>query len=541
MEQLDIMEFGLRGLSYDKAPWMEGPEFLSQAVNVRIEDQWIKSIGAPADFTTFPYTGTPTWLMPVETLSTYFWVVASDTQIGAFDGTTWFDITPTVFTSVDVDARWGGFVSGTVPVVNNPQSFPMYWAPVTGATKLQYLPYDPSTSWLDADRKCQRMVAHKGFMIALGVTSGANIFPDLVQWSDVAEPGTIPTTWIPAADNSAGSQDIPDDGGRIVDAIVLNDDVLIFKENSIWRMTFIGGVFVWSFTKITTTLGLIAPQSAVEVKGKIYFIADGDLVVTDGFQTRSFAEGRVRRLVSGNVSSTQFKNSFAVRHFDRKEVWFCFVSAEASTYPDVAVVWNWTDDTFTLIELDQYGMISFGIQPEPGAVENWDSGQVYPTRPPDGLPSPINPPEDPSWNFWSGNWGGRAFNPLNDILVAVQPNSARLQIVDASEDSGDLDAVVTVQKLGIPVLGNKDSFFVASIYPNFTSAGNAVVQMRVGTQVTAGGSVTWKPFTDFTINESVKYDCRATGVFLCIEIKSEKQPYWGVSGLSVQYTFAGER
>jgi hypothetical protein len=543
MELLELPNFGLQGANPDFPPWKLDETHLTRAQNVRVEDGWLQAVDGYEVYTTFPYAGAPVFLMPVQTPTDYFWVVCSESIFGVFDGTTWFDLTPVGYAPVSGTDRWYGFVHGTVPVVGNPEGYPQYWGPVSSAQVFQGLPYNATETWEEKGYKAVKMIAHKGFHIALGVDKNTGEpLRDLVKWSDVAPPGALPSTWEEGDLTAlAGETDIPDNGGHIIDGIPLLDDVIIFKESSLWRMQWLGdSTYVWKLSRITGTVGAIAPDSIVEVQGRIYFIADGDILVTDGFKTESIIEDRFVSTFAPFINPDLYQKSYAVKHYDRKEIWFCVPADESAVaYPNTAIIWNWHNNMLSVFTMDEYGMIAFGIRADAVASELWNDGQGYPeVDPPDGVPQLPTPPDDPAWENWGGSWGSRRFNPLNDILLGIEPISKELRILDNGEDIGGHETNI-VERIGMPIAGHRTTVTVVSIYPQLTST--QAVQIEVGSQMQTGGPVLWQPAVNYDPNTQDHFDCLVTGVTFCFRMTTNGNPFWKMSGMNIYYEIDGER
>ncbi|GAG28067.1 unnamed protein product, partial [marine sediment metagenome] len=229
------------------------------------------------------------WLLPFQTLETFYWIyVGTDDAgttggIGLTDGTTHWDITPAVWAATPAGSITGGVLNG-VPFINNGIDIPVFWdlVPTNVMTTLPGWP---------AAQRCQAMRAFKYHLIAMNMTDAGGDFPDVVAWSDAANPGQIPATWIADPSNQAGSFSIAATPGGVVDGLALRDQFMVYKQHSTAIMQYIAGQFVFSNRKAFVTSGILARNCAAEMYGAHYVITDGDIIQHNGQEVKSLIDG----------------------------------------------------------------------------------------------------------------------------------------------------------------------------------------------------------------------------------------------------------
>ncbi|RLC99050.1 MAG: hypothetical protein DRI46_10165, partial [Chloroflexi bacterium] len=282
---LEIRDFASAGINSDILAWDLPPQFLTEMRNVRIFRNSLSPFGGVVVWKQLPVFN-PGMIMHVGATSGTFWIIAGDTKVYAFDGETFYDITRVGFLNVPNQDLWTDSMLSRIPVINNPGDYPQYWSPQSGATPLTILPWDATNTWEDVGQSCGIMRSHKQFLFALKVQPTGGVgeqIVDGVRWSSPADINGVPESWDELdTTNVAGLTTLGGDGGEIIDGLSLRDAFVVYRERSISVFDYVGGVFVWQIRHMSTTVGLLASYCIAEVKGKHYFIGDGDILVNDG-------------------------------------------------------------------------------------------------------------------------------------------------------------------------------------------------------------------------------------------------------------------
>lgn len=100
-------------------------------------------------------------------------------------------------------------------------------------------------------------------VVALGAETGGVLEPQLIRWSDAGDF----TDWTPTAFNQAGSFEIPT-GTKIVGGLAVGLGALIWTDQDLWSMTYLGLPFVFGFNILSRACGLIG-QRARGVAGSL--------------------------------------------------------------------------------------------------------------------------------------------------------------------------------------------------------------------------------------------------------------------------------
>ena len=83
------------------------------------------------------------------------------------------------------------------------------------------------------------------------------------------------------ATNTAGTQRLAD-GSKIMGAIKGRDDILVWTDNALYTMKFVGAPFTFGFEQVGTNCGLIGKNAAIEIDGVAYWMSNNGFFSFDG-------------------------------------------------------------------------------------------------------------------------------------------------------------------------------------------------------------------------------------------------------------------
>jgi len=83
------------------------------------------------------------------------------------------------------------------------------------------------------------------------------------------------------ATNSAGSQRLQD-GTKIMGALTAKENTLVWTDNALYTMKFVGAPFTFGFEQVGTNCGLIGQNAAVEIDGVAYWMSNNGFFSFDG-------------------------------------------------------------------------------------------------------------------------------------------------------------------------------------------------------------------------------------------------------------------
>lgn len=212
---------------------------------------------------------------------------------------------------------------------------------------LQKFDVDSATQFSDLGGSppsaARHIAAVRDFVVLGDVSSDTT----LVQWSGFnnAEQWTVGT-------NQSDKQQLFT-GGRI-QRIIGGEVGYVFKESSIFRMTYEGLPTVFRFDEFEENRGLLAPGGAVRLGNYIFFMANDGFFRMDarsGATTPIGAEKLDRTVY--NELNTQFLDrvSTAVDPVNQHVYWLYPTTSQADGTPNKAIIHNWVTQKWSQMDL----------------------------------------------------------------------------------------------------------------------------------------------------------------------------------------------
>jgi hypothetical protein len=180
-------------------------------------------------------------------------------------------------------------------------------------------------SELGHDVASGRYASYKDFLVALNLIKGGTEYPAMVKWSDAALYNAVPGSWDEGDPTTlAGETTLTDMRGPIIDGLSLRDSFIIYGDNEVWEMNYVGGTFVFDFRKRFDDVGILNTNCAVEVDGQHYVFDAFDLYTHDGTSKQSIAHDRVKDFVFGGLIKELRHRAFVTHNPKLNEVLFCY-------------------------------------------------------------------------------------------------------------------------------------------------------------------------------------------------------------------------
>tara|TARA_R100000234_G_C5003503_1_gene181491 strand:+ start:3441 stop:5306 length:1866 start_codon:yes stop_codon:yes gene_type:complete len=172
---------------------------------------------------------------------------------------------------------------------------------------------------------------------AIGETS---INPTLVRWSDTESS----IDWTPTSTNQAGGV-LLSQGTTIISALQTRQEILIWTDQGLMSMRFVGEPFIFSFTEIASGPSLIAPNAAVIANNRVYFMDRGGFYVYSGSAQR--LPCTVLDYVFSDLNlNQQFKCFGASIESANEVIWF--YPSKDSTEIDRYVSYNYLENAWSI-------------------------------------------------------------------------------------------------------------------------------------------------------------------------------------------------
>ncbi len=137
--------------------------------------------------------------------------------------------------------------------------------------------------------------------------------------------------------NSAGTQRLQD-GTKIMGALKAKETILVWTDNALYTMKFIGAPFTFGFEQVGTNCGLIGKNAAVEIDGVAYWMSTNGFFAFDG--TVKSLPCTVEDYVYDQADTTKGQQVYAGLNNQYTEVVWYYPSTN-SEYNDQYVVFNY--------------------------------------------------------------------------------------------------------------------------------------------------------------------------------------------------------
>lgn len=463
----------------------------------------------------------PYYHVRVSTPTANHYVYLGLTKAYDFYNNTHYEITKTATSyGATSDITWSHTILNGFPIFVNYNDTPQMWNPISQTQKLTDL-----SNW-PTGYKTNVIRSYKQYLIALDVTTATPTRKsNMVKWSTYALPGALPTTWDPAdVTQDAGEIELSDTPGGVIDGGQLGEYFIVYKQSSTYIMQWIGGNEVMAFKLAFPNIGMIAKNCFAAIGGQHFVVTNDDIILHDGFQYKSIADGKVRKYLFSNINSKRAHISFVVPHYAKGEIWYCYPKG-SSTWCNEALVFNYNNNTWTIRTLPQTTHITAGFV-DITALGIWTD---YSSTP---------------WSTAAFVWGASSYNTNLWSLTMAVPSDNTLHYLDGDDsltDNGSMmDCILEREnlELGPPVEQIKT---IRRIWPRIDlySTSDPVIRIEVGTQIRKGDPITWQGPYNFNVVTDDKIDVFATGRYLSIRFSTISSSNWALDHFDVDYSPRG--
>jgi hypothetical protein len=524
MSIVSINDVGQHGIVNDIPGHELPPGAWTDGRNVRFIDGYVAKCTGETQVMATPAQA-PLWGMPYYNANGIpGWLYASTARAYCYENGAEYNITRSTGGdySASPQTRWSGGVLGGVPIINNGVDAPQMWATPLGSNPLAAL-----SNW-PASTTTRVLRPFKQFLVALDVTKSGVRYPTLVKWSHPADPGSVPNSWDHTdATKDAGEYPLSETMGYCVDCLPLRDVNVIYKEDSVWGMQYIGGQYIFRFFKMFTSFGMPAKDCAVEFSsGKHLVFTGNDLIVHDGQQTTSVLDRKLRKRLA-DISYDNYKYCFMAPNPVMREVWFCWRDSNTAGAPTQALIWNYTTGAIGLRDLQETNFISIGRMDATvySGPDSWDSDAA-------------------TWESDTSIWGDTAFAFVHASMVGFTNN--KIIRLNTEETVNGSSMLTLLKRTGISVPFKQSQLpdisswkFCRNIWPRFTGTLGGIVTITLGQQEQTSSDIVWEPPVDFRIGIDTKLDCRLSGRMFAMKIESNSNISWQLHGYDLDVDLIG--
>ena len=351
---------------------------------------------------------------------------------------------------------------------------------------------NPTSTRLTLISPTTRHLIHMGTETTIGNSATRdNMF---IRFSDAEDINSYGTSSV----NTAGSQRLQD-GTKIIGALKAKETILIWTDNALYTMKFVGAPFTFGFEQVGTNCGLIGKNAAVEVDGIAYWMSSNGFFLFDG--TVKTLPCTVEDFVFENINRNKGQQVNAgLNNLFTEVVWY--YPSSSSDFNDKYVVFNFGESSISKSPVWYTGT---------EARTTWIDASVY--------PNPI------ATKFVSGNTG--AFPAIVGQSGLGQTTLFEHEVgrdqVNADGSTTTVTSFINSFDFDIKPEGTDGEFFLSMkrFIPDFkTLNGNAKITMSVKRFPSQSSTATaLSPFT--VTSSSLKFDTRARGRYANIKIEND--------------------
>lgn len=422
---------------------------------------------------------------------------------------------------------------GLTPGVERFADIPGWGVPNTGAP-------DTKVDW-----KAGRIRAFKNYLIALDMTEGGVAYPQRIRWSDISYVNGLPTNWYQDSESTDGGfNDLSDANGRILDGLPLRDSFVVYTNQETYLMEYVGGINIFTFKKLFSTSGILAPECVAEFEQKHFVITKDDIFVHNGSSKEPVASGRVKQYLIDEISSTNPLATKVFAYTPKKEIWITYVGPgqQSESNDDLewtcnkCAIWNWEWDTWYFTDIPPSFDINLAPPPDVETMmweefsedeDYWDSTKW----------------KDEQWSVLGKDFVRRIpyIASADGYLYTVDTGEDQVRLVGGVETRRPVVAHLTRTHLDMDELVEsiRSHKFIKHITPQIRGSGE--IHCYVGGSFNATQEPTWDNYQVFDIEEDIKIDAFSNNRYPAIRFADLGKGSWSFQGYDIDFVVEGVR
>ena len=529
MPMLTVEKVGSVGLITDLKPYELEPEAWSAVRNARFTKDGAEKFTGHTEV----YPGalhSPYYLFPwPSTLTQFSWLYPGLTRIGRILSTAHTDVSrfTTVLGDDDYNATpssiWVGTLLGDLPVLtySGAGDPPQAWNSVNA--RFEDLPNWQANTW------CDIITVVSDHLVAMRVTKPGSINNRMVKWSQAADPGTYPNSWDEADPaTGAGEVTLKQTPGAIITSALLNNQTLIYKDDSVLSMRFVGGQNVFRFDTVFSEFGALARNCVGILENAHFVVTETDMVVHNGNSDRSVIDDKNRDLFFDTLSETwSFLTEVTVDKL-RNEVCVNYADTTSTGQLNKSLVWSYRDNTWSFRDLQDFQGSSYG------RVDLTTKSRIYNDQ-----------GTEPVYNNFVGTYQRQqllraylAIDSVNDKFYHMNQGNLFDGVIPTSFIERSGLGIVGRTREGEWRIDLNSRKFIRRVFPKVDSS--LPIDIYVGGQEKVDGPVSWVGPYSFDPNTQNHIDCRINTRFFAIRFESAVNASWSVFGYQLDMDVIGE-
>ena len=356
---------------------------------------------------------------------------------------------------------------------------------------------NPTASRVTLISPTTRHLIHLGTETTIGDTTTQDDM--FIRFSDQEDINDYAATAI----NTAGDFRLQD-GTKIIGAIKAKEVILIWTDNALYTMKFVGAPFTFGFEQVGTNCGLIGKNAVVEIDGTAFWLSNNGFFMFDG--TVKSLPCTVEDFVFNNFNTTKGQQVAAgLNNLFTEVTWY--YPSNNSDFNDKYVVLNYGEKCWYTGTEARTSWMDATIYPRPYATkyDSTDAGT---------FPEVVGERDLGGTKYFEHEIGTDQVN--EDGSTTTVSSFIKSYDIDLEQRQRNAQGRVSGPKVAGEVF-----LAMRRFVPDFkTLAGNAKVSLAIKRYPQQSDSTT--TLSPFTINSSTtKKDTRARGRFVNVKIEND--------------------
>ena len=528
---MPIVDFPLvvsPGIMRDIEPHRLPTGIWSNGLNMHFRDNKAEKAFGFATFIDAP-TVAPKGLFFAPLNNTSFWAYPGLAAIYAFDRDgTKADITGGTTPTGDESDLWTYAYLNGIAIFNNGKDDPQQWVPSLGNNCADL------SNW-PAATVCRTMRSFLQYLVALDVTKSGVRSSQMVKWSHGAAAGSVPSSWDETDTTvDAGEFLLSATPGIVLDCLPLGNTNILYKEDSVYGMTFIGGQLVFGFQQLFEDFGLLARDAVVSFGRKHFVVTNEDILVHNGIQAESVVDARNRKWFFDKLSEDGRRNTFCVNVRHRSEIWTFFPMSGAGA-ANMVMIYNTEQKSTTFREIPHTRFAVYSPAMRSVIDDSWDEGGAGAD----------------TWGYESTLiWDKSSEVKLKPRFFMINEDENAIEEFDEDifQDVG-VDKKSYLERQTMPFIGPgqngqmvvdlQQMKFFTEIWPHITGAAGVEVLVHIGTQNFVDEAVVFQPPKLYIIHTTEVLPIYLTARFLTVRFEATGSDPWELHGFSYEVTPLG--
>ena len=203
--------------------------------------------------------------------------------------------------------------------------------------------FDVVAGW--SDYKAYDVQSFKNHLVFMNMVESGNQTPMRVRWTIS---GALAYGATDFTATTSGYNDLIDTPGGIIKSKFLGaNNLIIYKSDSIWAMSWIGGDTVYQFDMRVPNIGLLGPRAVVSYGGIQFFVgSDKNVYIYTGGTTVEAIGDQVAQQIAATIDGTYDVRTILILDSDYNEIVVGYPSV-GEEQPDTFYRYNYKEKTWT--------------------------------------------------------------------------------------------------------------------------------------------------------------------------------------------------